>query len=416
MTALEHLPGARPYRLHNLVQHYEWGERGPSAFIATLLGVTDSNPRPYAELWVGAHPSAPSLMEFPDGSKRPLPEAVKQWPQEILGSSVMQSFGSSWPFLFKILSAAEPLSIQAHPDADQARRLHQQDPRHYPDPNPKPEIAVALTPFRALVGFKPVAAWREIFHSFPEIASLMDAEVLCAASQADFIKNAFRRLLTKAQQSPELLAQTVEAVANRIHEAPSPLASMAHVFHQLKAKYGPTDMGLLVLFFLNPVELSPGQAVFLAPGLPHAYLQGNIVECMTNSDNVIRLGLTAKHKDLEAMAMVLDFEPRKVSVMTPTQGMHTVYSVPCDAFEVHRWVLASRTEVSVERPGGPEILFILQGGGRLAWREEHGWAFVSYTAGQSFLFPAHLPAYRLVAETETLAFTARVPGNALGPK
>lgn len=413
MTAAEHPLAPRPYRLHNTIRHYEWGERGPSAFIAKLLGVTDPHPHPYAELWVGAHPSAPSLMELPDGSRRPLFEAIKKWPQEILGFPVMQAFGGSWPFLFKILSAAEPLSIQAHPDAAQARRLHQQDPHHYPDPNPKPEIAVALTPFHAVVGFKPVDAWRDVFRTFPEIASFVDADTLCAAKDADFVRNAFRRMLIKAQKSPEVLARTLEAVAKRISAAPSPLASMADVFHQLMAKYGPTDVGLLVLLFLNPLELSPGQAVFLAPGLPHAYLRGNIVECMTNSDNVIRLGLTPKHKDDEAMAMALDFEPRKISMMTPNQGVHTVYPVPCDAFEVHRWALAPRAQVSVERSGGPEILFILQGRGRVGWHEKQGPAFMAYDTGQSFLLPSHLPAYNLFAETETLAFTARVPAKGL---
>lgn len=413
MRALDTLP-PRPFRLHNPIRHYEWGERGPSAFIAKLLGVMDSSPLPYAELWVGAHPSAPSLMELPDGSKQPLSDAVQKWPQEILGVPVMHAFGGSWPFLFKILSAAEPLSIQAHPDALQARRLHHEDPRHYPDPHAKPEIAVALTPFHALVGFKPVEDWREVFRTFPEIASFANADALCSVPDMEFVRNAFHHMLNKAQQNPQLLAQTLEATAKRISSASPPFATIADIFHQLLTKYGPQDVGLLVLLFLNPVELSPGQAVFLPPGLPHAYVKGNIVECMTNSDNVIRLGLTPKHKDTQAIVTALDFRPRKVAVMTPTQDHHRVYQVPCDDFEVHRWTLAPQAEVAMERPGGPEILFILQGRGRLGWHERHGPANMSYERGQSFLIPAHLPAYGLVAATETLLFAARVPLKSLG--
>lgn len=406
----------RPFRLHNPIRHYEWGERGASAFIAKLLGVQDSSPLPYAELWVGAHPSAPSLMELSDGSRQPLSEAVQKWPQEILGSPVIQAFGASWPFLFKILSAAEPLSIQAHPDAQQAQRLHLRDPHHYPDPHAKPEMAVALTPFHALVGFKPVDAWREVFRTFPEIASFADADALCPGTDMEFVRNAFQHMLTKAQQKPPLLAQAVEATAKRIFAAPPPFATMADIFHQLLAKYGPQDVGLLVLLFLNPVELSPGQAVFLPPGLPHAYLKGNIVECMTNSDNVIRLGLTPKYKDTQAIVTALDFAPRKVAVMTPTQDQHTLYRVPCDAFEVHRWTLAPQAEVALERPGGPAILFILRGRGRLGWQDKQGPANMPYETGQSFLIPAHLPAYGLIAETETLVFAARVPLEGLGAR
>ncbi len=402
----------RPYRLENPVRHYEWGERGPSAFIAQLLHVASLEKRPYAELWVGAHPSNPSLMEFPDGSKMPLPEAVSRWPLEIMGPRVTQDFGGSWPFLFKILSAAEPLSIQAHPDATQARLLHLQDPLHYPDPNPKPEIAVALSRFQALVGFKPVEGWYEVFRVFSEVATFLEVESLCTDRPSDFLKKTFSRMLTKAQENEDALAFTVTAIAKRLSKAPEPFAPMADLFQELLTKYGPTDVGLLVLLFLNSVELSPGQAVFLAPGLPHAYLSGNIVECMTNSDNVIRLGLTPKHKDFNAMLQVLNFEPYEPLIMTPSQGSHTAYRVPCKAFEIHRWILKPHTEIPIQRPESPEILFVIQGRGEIVWNTKEITSSIPYDKGAAFLIPAVLPNYILTPETETVAFTAHVPSTA----
>ncbi|MEJ5347935.1 MAG: mannose-6-phosphate isomerase, class I [Desulfosoma sp.] len=404
-----------PYRLKNPVRHYEWGERGPSAFIARLLKVTSLEKRPYAELWVGAHPSDPSFLEFPDGSKMPLPEAITRWPLEIMGSRVTQDFGGSWPFLFKILSAAEPLSIQAHPDATQARLLHLQDPLHYPDPNPKPEIAVALSRFKALLGFKPVEGWYEVFRVFSEVATFLEADSLHSDRGSGFLKKAFSRLLKKAQKNKDALAFTVTATAKRIREAPEPFGTMADLFQELMAKYGPADVGLLVLLFLNPVELLPGQAIFLAPGLPHAYLAGNIVECMTNSDNVIRLGLTPKHKDFNAMLQVLHFEPYKPLIMTPSQGSHTAYKVPCEAFEIHRWILKARTKIPMQRPEGPEILFIIQGRGEIVWNANNATGSIPYHKGQSFLIPAFLPDYTVIPHTQTLAFTAQVPSTASRP-
>lgn len=399
----------RPYRLQNPIRHYEWGERGPSAFIAKLLRLSAPEPVPYAELWVGAHLSAPSILERPDGPPVPLLEAVRMWPVEIMGTRVTQSFGGAWPFLFKILSAAEPLSIQSHPDRIQAVALHRRHPHDYPDPNPKPEIAVAVDRFRALAGFKPVKDWQTIFRTFPEIGAFVDSDSLPARQEEDFLKSAFHRLLSKAQKSPEELARVVEKTANRMAEGPRSFAAMAELFHKLLGKYGPTDVGLIVLLFLNPLELSPGEAVFLPPGLPHAYLGGNIVECMANSDNVVRLGLTPKPKDFEALLEVLDFRPHRPSVIRPQDVHHTVYRVPCDAFQLHRWTLEPGRMEHIGRPDGPEILFILEGCGHIFWDDATCRSSMPYDAGQAFLMPAVLLDYDLGAQARTVAFSARVP-------
>ena len=134
---------ARPYRLHNQIQHYAWGTRDNDAFIPHLLQFDPEPGVPYAELWIGTHPKAPSQVELPDGSMMLLHDWIAQEPRAALGKAVHARFGGL-PFLFKVLSAAQSLSIQAHPNKAQAETLHEQDPAHYPDDNHKPEIAIAL--------------------------------------------------------------------------------------------------------------------------------------------------------------------------------------------------------------------------------------------------------------------------------
>ncbi len=455
-------PLARPYRLQNPIRHYEWGERGPGAFIAKLLNISNPNPIPYAELWVGAHPSAPSriLNLRNETDVIPLDDAVRLWPLPILGPRVHGAFGGRWPFLLKILSAAEALSIQVHPDQSLAPVLHAQDPDHYPDPNHKPELAVALDRFYALAGFKSLDGWRAVFHTFSEIAAFIGkgAEALGrtqlgdpqgapapgahsvslrpqephgrtesptvpnidgmgqdpgSASFAEWIRAALTRLLHRARQEPKALAAVVHATARRMDSAPEPFASMAALFHELLAKYGPEDVGLLVLLFLNPVELLPGQALFLPPGLPHAYLRGNIVECMANSDNVIRLGLTLKPKDLQKIPQVLKFDPTSPSPITPPDEASMAYPAPCDEFEVHRWIVRAGQNVSISRPDGPEVILVIEGRGRIFWRENERLQMAPYDKGQSFLVPALLTDYGLEAETRTVAFAVRVPERGL---
>lgn len=455
-------PLARPYRLQNPIRHYEWGERGSGSFIAKLLNISDPNPIPYAELWVGAHPSAPSRILSLRGETDviPLDDAVRLWPLPILGPRVHDAFDGRWPFLLKILSAAEALSIQAHPDRALAPVLHAQDPEHYHDPNHKPELAVALDRFYALAGFKSLDGWRAVFHTFPEIAAFIGKaeEALGRAQPGDpqgapapgghsvtpplqephgqtesralpnlddlrqysgsafaaaWIRAALTRLLHRARQEPKALAAVVDATARRMDSAPEPLASMAALFHELLAKYGPEDVGLLVLLFLNPVELLPGQALFLPPGLPHAYLRGNIVECMANSDNVIRLGLTPKPKDLQRIPQVLRFDPTNPEPLSPPDEAPMVYPAPCEEFEVHRWIVKAGQNLSVTRPDGPEVILVIKGRGRIFWRENGQLLIEPYDKGHSFLIPALLTVYGLEAETRTVAFTVRVPEGGL---
>ncbi|SHF43158.1 mannose-6-phosphate isomerase, type 1 [Desulfacinum infernum DSM 9756] len=401
---------ARPYRLHNPIQPYAWGERGPSAFIPRLLG-TDAPPdAPAAELWVGAHPSAPSRLEL-NGETLPLDDVVSRRPDAALGPRVQRAFGSRLPFLFKILSAAEPLSIQAHPDKAQAEALHARDPEHYPDANHKPEIAIALESLSALAGFKPPEDWIRTVRAFPELGALVGdlSPTHGPAGEKAVIQRAFTRLIRNAQEDPGLLARTTEALARRFSDRRDP-DGLAGLYLSLYEKYGSTDAGLAVLFFLNRLELRAGEAIYLDAGLPHAYLKGNIAECMANSDNVVRLGLTPKHKDVDALLEVLRFRPGPPEILKPDpDDRHTVYRVPCPDFDVHRLRLDAGDEETVSRAGGPEVLFVVQGFGEIIWDARGSADRMEYRRGRGFFVPAILPAYRLRAMEPTDVFLVRVP-------
>ncbi|SMC17135.1 mannose-6-phosphate isomerase, type 1 [Desulfacinum hydrothermale DSM 13146] len=401
---------ARPYRLHNPIQPYAWGERGPRAFIPRLLGEDAPPDAPAAELWVGAHPSAPSRLDL-DGRWIPLNQAIARWPRALLGSSVQRAFGDHLPFLFKILSAAEPLSIQAHPNKAQAQVLHARDPEHYPDAHHKPEIAIALESLQALAGFKPLGQWKETLRVHPQLQALVGdldgTEPPLPEDEA--IRRAFTRLLQTARQRPDLLSRTTDALAQRFSTRPN-RDEFQDLYLFLYEKYGKTDVGLLVLFFLNQVELKAGQAIYLDAGLPHAYLKGNIAECMANSDNVVRLGLTTKFKDVDALLEILRFQPGAPPIFTPDPASpRTVYGVPCPDFEIHRLRLGKGCQEVLSRPGGPEVLFVVQGVGEIFWDALGKTGRLDYRRGQGFFVPAVLPAYRLRADAATDVFLVRVP-------
>lgn len=401
---------ARPYRLHNPIQPYAWGERGPTAFIPRLVGAGNPPDAPAAELWVGAHPSAPSLLEW-NGERLPLHEVVSRRPDAALGPRVQRAFGNRLPFLFKILSAAEPLSIQAHPDKTQAEALHARDPEHYPDANHKPEIAIALESLRALAGFKPLSRWIEIVRAFPELQDFTGdpARLEGSGPEEEAIRRAFTRLFQTARERPDLLQRTTQSLARRFSGGRDP-DGLADLYLSLYEKYGAEDVGLLVLLFLNRLELQAGEAVFLDAGLPHAYLKGNIAECMANSDNVVRLGLTPKYKDVDALLEILRFRPGTPPILTPDPAARrTAYSVPCPDFEVHRLRPDAGDEETLSRPGGPEVLFVVQGAGEIAWDARGSADRMEYRRGRGFFVPAILPAYRLRAAEPSDVFLVRVP-------
>ncbi len=336
-------------RLDNTIQRYAWGS---TTAIASLLG-QPSDGKPQAELWLGAHPSAPSKLR----SGGTLEELIARSPEETLGKASVARFGPKLPFLLKVLAAAQPLSLQAHPSRIQAQAGFAREEagavardaahRNYRDANHKPEVICALTPFDALCGFRRATDSLHFFRALGLDCSFLEKRGLRAY---------FEHVMTlpKAAQTAlvdELVLAAQEPVVR--FEAECKLAS------ELNALY-PHDIGILGAMLLNLVSLAPGEALYLDAGNLHAYLRGTGVELMANSDNVLRGGLTPKHVDVNELLSVLDFSDGPVPVLRANGVPEAVYSTPAPDF------CLSRIELSKEKPWrlpprGPQLLLLTQG-------------------------------------------------------
>lgn len=353
--------------MHNLeaaLRTYPWGSR---TLLAQLRGTTSPAPTPEAELWFGAHPAAPSSI-----NGEPLDKVISADPSAALGQRVEKAFDGQLPFLVKLLAAGEPLSIQAHPSRDQAAAgfarenalgLALDDPRrNYKDANPKPEIIVALTPFRALAGFRPVSQTRELFEALSGPGGGLDrySAMLVDAEPTESVRAVFTTLISLPGPLRKSLLADVIAAAEHIGDAPEWIRDAAETFLALAKRY-PSDVGPLVALMLNLTTLHPGEALYLAAGQPHAYLSGLGVEVMANSDNVLRGGLTSKHVDVPELVRVLDFTPRG-HLRVPVRESDGVveYELPVSEFEVSKHTLAKGEELSL-LIDGPAILLITSG-------------------------------------------------------
>ncbi|MDU0303141.1 mannose-6-phosphate isomerase, class I [Streptomyces sp. PAL114] len=362
-------------RLDNTVRPYAWGS--PTA-IPRLLG-TEPTGEPQAEMWMGAHPGAPSRT-----GRGTLVEVIDADPERELGPAAVATFGPRLPFLLKLLAAGSPLSLQVHPDLAQARAGYKDEERrgvpvtaphrNYKDANHKPELVCALTEFDGLCGFRdPLHAaelldglgvdslkpYVDLLHARPEEAALR--EVLTAVLTAD----------------PEEMARTVAEAATACDRLGGPYAPYAGIAHHY-----PGDPGVIAAMLLNHVRLQPGEAMFLGAGVPHAYLDGLGVEIMANSDNVLRCGLTPKHVDVPELLRVVRFEATDPAVLRPEAGPddEEVYETPTDEFRLSRYVLPEGGTTHDLTLPTPQILLCTAGSVRAG---EH-----DLTPGHSVFVPA----------------------------
>ncbi|MBF1676487.1 MAG: mannose-6-phosphate isomerase, class I [Rothia sp.] len=288
------------FSLKNQIQNYAWGSR---EILGRMRGVPVPTEQPEAEVWVGAHPAAPSRATV-DGAESPLNELIVENPSRFLRPDRT----SDWfPFLFKILAIDAPLSIQVHPtpeqaiagfEDEQARGIAIDAPyRNYKDRYSKPETVIALSPMRVLTGVRPVEQLKTLAAAFG------------AAWLAERAELSPKQLLTEIIRLPEETASA--AVQHLVDTAPGLLgasndvvADAAELVRIVDGKY-PGDRGLLVAFVMNLVHLAPGESAFTPDGQVHAYVSGTAIELMNPSDNVMRAGLTAKHIDTEELIKVL---------------------------------------------------------------------------------------------------------------
>ncbi|MCB1167438.1 MAG: mannose-6-phosphate isomerase, class I [Leptospiraceae bacterium] len=317
--------GSAFYPVFPALKDYSWGSNDPDGAIGDILRKNTEGeipPGPYAELWYGDHPSGPSLL--PDGSN--LREQIEREKGHILGSEFAD--GGKLPYLLKILESQSPLSIQAHPDLDLARRLHDSDPDHYPDANHKPEIAICLRPgFGAMAGFRSANELIAQLKQYPELNDVLPG--LQAASNGnarDALKSAFAALYRMPGNS---LAAISQKLYQRIQKSPQEGRTGTEIyFLRFCDLYGFEDPGVFSIFLMNLVQFRPGESLFMGAREPHAYLQGSIIECMACSDNVVRGGLTSKFVDVDTLVEMLHYRMGPPDRIEPQHIGGTVRYVP----------------------------------------------------------------------------------------
>jgi mannose-6-phosphate isomerase len=319
---------------------YAWGSH---TAIAELQGRATPAVAPEAELWMGAHPSGPSRL-LRGGVSRSLDEVIAGDPDGELGAESAKMFGARLPFLLKVLAAAQPLSLQAHPSleqarlgfADEERRGVPRDAAHrnYKDANHKPELICALTPFDALCGFRRVAETRSLVDALgvaelTELTSPLRGQDVPAG-----LAVVLHALMT--MRGPALSALVPATPVERGGDEGRFRAECAWAI-RLAALY-PGDAGIVTSLLLNLVHLEPGEAIYLDAGNLHAYLDGVGVEIMASSDNVLRGGLTPKHVDVDELLRVLRFIDGPITRLRgrALDAHEVVWDTPAPEFRLSR--------------------------------------------------------------------------------
>ncbi|WP_419663747.1 ManA: mannose-6-phosphate isomerase class I [Desulfosarcina variabilis str. Montpellier] len=384
----------RIYRLENVIQPYAWGSK---TAIAELLGLPGPHDVPQAELWMGTHPKGPSMVRV--GAKRvPLYQLIEQNPMVMLGADSVRRFGAVLPYLFKVLAADQPLSIQAHPSKQEAidgfARENQAGialdatDRNYRDDNHKPEIICALTPFWALNGFRPAAdAVRLMEPVCPD--DLKPAFKRLKDNGVDGLNPFFKSMLTLSANERE------RASAQMLIKAKS-LARQSPVYGWMVtlAEWYPADMGILSPALLNLIRLSPRQAMYLPAGQLHAYLDGVGIELMANSDNVLRGGLTPKHVDVPELLRVVRFGETTITPLdaTPMETGECCYRCPAEEFSLSMIEVDPSRSYASPSARSIEILLCTEGKGRIAADTNDA---LSIKKGDSLVVPAALDRYTI---------------------
>ena len=376
-------------RLSNPIRDYAWGSREA---IANFLGHPAPTKKPEAELWIGAHADDSSIVAV-DGGATPLVWLLAEDPENLLGKATVKRFGPQLPYLMKVLAAASPLSLQAHPTIEQARAGYddeerrgiprQASHRNYRDRNHKPELLCALTPFEALCGFRPVA---DIVASMTRLGSpelLQLAERLQHDTGPTPLKSLMEYLLVAPPGRHQKLVASTLSTAERQIAAGDPESSHLRWIVELGRVY-PGDVGIVTALLLNYVRLDVGQAIFLPARSLHSYLSGLGIEIMASSDNVLRGGLTPKHVDSAELLRVLTFEPMTPPLVEPTKlsEAEEAYVTPAADFRLSR---IRETKSLGWKPFGPELLLCSEGSYRVSATDSES---VTIARGESLFIAA----------------------------
>ncbi len=320
------------YKLQGIHRHYEWGG---NAFIPQLMHVDNAIGKPFAEYWMGAHPSAPAMVETAQGLMA-LDQMIQENKVAFLGAKTAAQFGAL-PYLFKILDVEKMLSIQVHPSKENAKKGFSKEQqagvpidasnRNYKDQNHKPEVMVALSDFWLLHGFMPAIALKE------RLSSLAPLQILLPEFGQDDYAGLYSHFMRLDQTATDKILKPLLEIA--VHEVAAGKVDKTHPHWWANKYYGgivPSfniDKGILSIYILNIVNVPKYQGVFQGAGLLHAYLEGQNIELMANSDNVLRGGLTPKHIDIEELLQHIQFEPTYPSILKGDFTSSNELQFPC---------------------------------------------------------------------------------------
>lgn len=403
--------------LRGALRTYAWGSH---TAIAEFTGRPSPTQHPEAELWLGAHPGDPARLEG-DGGERSLLDTIIADPEGQLGLPARERFGDALPFLAKVLAADEPLSLQAHPSAAQAAEGFAREDRlgipvsapnrNYRDSSHKPELIVALSPFEALAGFRPVVRSVEFLRalSVPSLDPFVN--LLAGQADADGLRALFTTWITAPQADLDVLVPIVlDAAVDYLRSGSTTFAKEAKTTLQLGELY-PGDAGVLAAMLLNRISLEPGEGIYLPAGNLHAYLHGVGFEVMANSDNVLRGGLTPKHVDVPELLRVLDFTPADESALHPEitrEGIELVYDTPAPEFAVSvLHISGADVGHQIDAPSrhdGPQVLLCTEGSTQVHAKS----GVLTLARGASAWVAADDGPIRLAADQPTTLFRATV--------
>jgi mannose-6-phosphate isomerase len=351
----------RIFKLKGIVQYYSWGGY---EFIPQLLNLNNKEHQPFAEYWMGAHGNHPATVE--NEKEEGLNEFIDRDADAILGKIVAEKF-SALPYLFKVLDVRQMLSIQVHPSKEVAEKSFEEESkkgipvnapnRNYKDKNHKPELMVALGDFYLLHGFKPTE----------ELEKILEEKEAFRFLKTSFLKGGYKALYEEVMQMDQM---KVNVILQPLMKKILPLYESGALqkdnedFWAARAalsfcRNDDYDRGIFSIYFFNLVHLKKGEGIFQPSGLPHAYLEGQNVEIMANSDNVLRAGLTDKHVDVPELMKHVKFEATIPNVLT-AHSKHTIYSSPAKEFELQHYVLNPDEEVKIETATA-EIFLVMEG-------------------------------------------------------
>ncbi|KAJ3694423.1 hypothetical protein LUZ60_009903 [Juncus effusus] len=402
-------------RLRCAVKNYEWGKLGEESRVARLAeknsGEEVDPARPYAEFWMGTHPSGPSYVANGLGDAvLPLKDWIAKNPR-VLGEKVVELWGRDLPFLFKVLSVAKALSIQAHPDKKLAEILHKNRPDLYKDENHKPEMAIAVTEFKALCGFVTAEEIKDVINNVPEISELIGYEeeysLEKSSSSKAYLQSIFTKLMSATQESISFSIQNLKSRLSSESKMRS-LTEKEQLILLLEKQY-PDDVGVISAYFFNYIKLNPGEGLYIDANEPHAYLYGECIECMATSDNVVRAGLTPKYRDVPTLCSMLTYKQGFPEILKGVKVNKNIlkYTPPFDEFEVDRVSMESKEVLAFNAAPGPSIFLVMAGNGSVVFGYESN--EIVFNEGDVFFVGANIEISLMnEGEEELVLFRAGV--------